>query len=117
MKYEYKLEQLFFEPLSGSQIKEATRILNELGREGWEFVQVNGQTAYFKRELSDKYGDAPDYQTVEEIHEEPTNIEELEKQSICRALEKAAGNRDGAARYLGISTRTLYRKMKEYNIV
>lgn len=116
MKYEYKLEQLFFEPLSGSQIKESTRILNGLGREGWELVQVNGQTAYLKRELSDKYGDAPDYQTVEEIHDEPVNIEELEKQSICRAMEKAAGNRKVAAELLGISERTIYRKMKEYNI-
>lgn len=117
MKYEYKLEQLFFEPLSGSQIKEATRILNGLGRDGWELVQVNGQTAYLKRELSDKQDFDDDYSTVEELHDESVSIEELEKESICRALEKAAGNRDKAASYLGISTRTLYRKMKEYNIV
>ena len=115
MKYEYKLEQLFFEPLSGSQIKEATRILNGLGRDGWELVQVNGQTAYLKRELSDKQN-FDDRWTVEEIHDEPVNIEELEKQSICRAMEKAAGNRKVAAELLGISERTIYRKMKEYNI-
>ncbi len=57
-----------------------------------------------------------EYQTVEEIHDEPTNIEQLEKDSIRRALEKNAGNRKAAAAALGISERTLYRKIKEYNI-
>ena len=57
-----------------------------------------------------------EYQTVEEIHDEPTNIEPLEKDSIRRALEKNAGNRKAAAAVLGISERTLYRKIKEYNI-
>ena len=57
-----------------------------------------------------------EYQTVEEIHDEPTNIEQLEKDSIRRALEKNAGNRKAAAAVLGISERTLYRKIKEYNI-
>ena len=57
-----------------------------------------------------------EYQTVEEIHDEPTNIEQLEKDSIRRALEKNAGNRKVAAAALGISERTLYRKIKEYNI-
>ena len=57
-----------------------------------------------------------EYQTVEEIHDEPTNIEQLEKESIKRALEKNAGNRKAAAAALGISERTLYRKIKEYNI-
>ena len=58
-----------------------------------------------------------DYQTVEEIHEETTNIEELEKESIRRALERCAGNRKAAAEALGISERTLYRKIKEYDIL
>ena len=57
-----------------------------------------------------------DYQTVEEIHEEPTNIEQLEKESIRRALERSAGNRKAAAEALGFSERTLYRKIKEYGL-
>ena len=57
-----------------------------------------------------------DYQTVEEIHEEPTNIEQLEKESIRRALERSAGNRKVAAEALGFSERTLYRKIKEYGL-
>ena len=39
-----------------------------------------------------------------------------EKHLIHEALEKAAGNRTRAADILGISRRTLYKKMKEYNL-
>lgn len=39
-----------------------------------------------------------------------------EKHLIREALEKAAGNRTRAADILGISRRTLYKKMKEYNL-
>jgi DNA-binding NtrC family response regulator len=41
-------------------------------------------------------------------------IEELERLAIFRALEKCAGNRTHAAVRLGISVRTLQRKLKEY---
>lgn len=41
-------------------------------------------------------------------------IAELERMAIFRALEKCAGNRTHAAVRLGISVRTLQRKMKEY---
>ena len=57
-----------------------------------------------------------DYQMAEEIKEETTNLEELEKESIRRALERAGGNRKIAAQALGFSERTLYRKIKEYDI-
>ena len=57
-----------------------------------------------------------DYQMAEEIKEETTNLEELEKESIRRALEKSDGNRKLAAEALGFSERTLYRKIKEYGL-
>jgi DNA-binding NtrC family response regulator len=44
------------------------------------------------------------------------NLEQLEKQSIVRALSQHGGNRTLAARTLGISRRTLHRKIKEYAI-
>ena len=43
-------------------------------------------------------------------------IEEKEKELIIKALEKNHGKRKMAANDLGISERTLYRKLKEYNI-
>ena len=41
---------------------------------------------------------------------------EQEKERIRRALEQANGNRNIAARLLGIGRSTLYRKMLEYGI-
>ena len=57
-----------------------------------------------------------EYQAVEVLHDEPTNIAELEKESIKRALQHAGGNRKVAAQALGFSERTLYRKIKEYDL-
>jgi DNA-binding NtrC family response regulator len=44
------------------------------------------------------------------------SIEENEKQLIIRALKQANGNRTLAAKILGISRRTLYRKLAEYGL-
>ncbi|HZH29499.1 MAG TPA: sigma-54 dependent transcriptional regulator [Pyrinomonadaceae bacterium] len=41
-------------------------------------------------------------------------LEELERQHILRVLEETDGNRERAAVILGISSRTLYRKLREY---
>jgi PAS domain S-box-containing protein len=44
------------------------------------------------------------------------NLESMEEQMIIRALERSGGHRNHAAEQLGISRRTLSRKLKEYNI-
>jgi transcriptional regulator with PAS, ATPase and Fis domain len=54
-------------------------------------------------------------QPHEEI-EESLSLVEKEKEFIKKALHKYKGKRKYAARELGISERTLYRKMNEYNI-
>lgn len=51
----------------------------------------------------------------EEI-EESLNIMDKEKELIIKALKKHKGKRKNAATDLGISERTLYRKLKEYDI-
>jgi len=43
-------------------------------------------------------------------------LNELEKQAIIETLAKTKGNREKAAKILGIGERTLYRKIKEYNL-
>jgi transcriptional regulator with PAS, ATPase and Fis domain len=48
--------------------------------------------------------------------EEPLSLEKKEKEMIDRALRKYKDNRKKAAQELGISERTLYRKIKYYNI-
>jgi len=48
--------------------------------------------------------------------EETLSLEKKEKEIILKALDKHHGRRKNAALELGISERTLYRKIKEYNI-
>ncbi len=55
-------------------------------------------------------------QDTEEIVEESLSLEDKEIELIEKALEKHNGKRKYAAEELGISERTLYRKIKEYNI-
>lgn len=47
---------------------------------------------------------------------EPRSLEEEERQAIEAALERNSGRRKVAAKELGISERTLYRKIKEYGL-
>ncbi|MHC4110135.1 MAG: sigma-54-dependent transcriptional regulator [Planctomycetota bacterium] len=44
------------------------------------------------------------------------SLNELEKQAIMDTLAKTKGNREKASKILGIGERTLYRKIKEYNL-
>jgi DNA-binding NtrC family response regulator len=44
----------------------------------------------------------------------PKTLEELERVHILRVLDETDGNRERAAAILGISSRTLYRKLREY---
>ncbi len=44
------------------------------------------------------------------------SLNELERQAIVDALAKTENNREKAAKLLGIGERTLYRKIKEYNL-
>ncbi|HRQ73119.1 MAG TPA: sigma-54 dependent transcriptional regulator [Phycisphaerales bacterium] len=45
-----------------------------------------------------------------------TSLEALEKRAIRETLRLTAGNREQAAKLLGIGERTLYRKLKEYGL-
>lgn len=51
-----------------------------------------------------------------QVVEESLNIMDAEKDLIIKALKKHKGKRRDASSDLGISERTLYRKLKEYNI-
>lgn len=44
----------------------------------------------------------------------PITLEELEREHILRVLKQSNSNRERAAAILGISSRTLYRKLREY---
>lgn len=44
------------------------------------------------------------------------SLDDMEKQAIIDALSKTGNNRHAAAKLLGIGERTLYRKIREYNL-
>ena len=50
------------------------------------------------------------------VREETLSLVQTEKELICKALERHKGKRKDAAKELGISERTLYRKINEYKI-
>ena len=56
-----------------------------------------------------------DIPNAEEI-EDSLSLMDMEKQMIKKALDKHQGRRKNAAEELGISERTLYRKIREYDI-
>ena len=53
--------------------------------------------------------------TAEDL-EERFSLTRSEREQIRRALEASRGNRDAAAKLLGVSRATVYRKLKEYKI-
>lgn len=57
----------------------------------------------------------PQFSKAEEV-DENLSLEEKTKELILKALKKHKGRRKDAADELGISERTLYRKIKEYDI-
>ncbi len=56
-----------------------------------------------------------EYSDAEEV-EESLSLDQKTKELIMKALKKHSGKRKHAAEELGISERTLYRKIKEYDI-
>lgn len=77
--------------------------------------EVHPLNVQIKPSVNDSF--AEDFEDHEEVEEESLSIEGQEKELIIKALEKHKGRRKNAASELGISERTLYRKIKEYNIV
>ena len=78
-----------------------------------DLIEINKKKVDFKsHELSDDK-----YHFAEEISEEETlSIHDKELELIIKALERNGGKRKAAAKELGISERTLYRKIKQHDI-
>lgn len=53
---------------------------------------------------------------VEDVSQEPISLQKKELELIEKALERHNGRRGAAARELGISERTLYRKIKQFGL-
>jgi transcriptional regulator with PAS, ATPase and Fis domain len=63
-----------------------------------------------------KRSESSHIEDTEEIFEESLSLQDKEFELIKKALDKYSGKRKLAARELGISERTLYRKIKQYDI-
>ena len=86
---------------------EGVKVINRLyGEERGQAVH-NGFTIH-----QPMHGNSPDVIEVEET----LSLQEKEIDMIKKALRKHKGKRKNAARELGISERTLYRKINEYAI-
>ena len=75
-------------------------------------VPINPEVSDIPKVKSD---DKYDYaETIEE--EEPLSLHEKELEMIKQALIRSKGKRKLAAKELGISERTLYRKIKQFDL-
>lgn len=122
-----------------SDLNDLKKLVAELIKQGSDFQLNSDQAAMINRMYNDvipvkeqthllpkpatEAVDYPSNPTVEteefEEHEEveeSLSLENREKELIHKALEKHRGKRKYAAEELGISERTLYRKIKEYNL-
>ena len=77
-----------------------------------ELIEIDKKNKKF--EESNLFEDK--YHFAEEINEEETlSIHDKELELIIKALERNKGKRKAAAEELGISERTLYRKIKQHD--
>jgi transcriptional regulator with PAS, ATPase and Fis domain len=79
-------------------------------------VDSNIQTQSSVKHIDFKKQHDQTIEDTEEIVEESLSIQDKEVELIKKALEKHNGKRKLAAEDLGISERTLYRKIKEYEL-
>ncbi|MDK2977422.1 MAG: hypothetical protein PWP52_136 [Bacteroidales bacterium] len=80
--------------------QETSSVINTIDRQNKDFSKNN----------------VPNIEDTEEFVEESLSLEDKEIELIRKALDKHNGKRKYAAQELGISERTLYRKIKEYDI-
>jgi len=116
-----ELKRMFLEVLQNPNlVAQNPSILNELkelkGQDNLQPVLMQPSVQQMQPVPMQNYGgmnnDIHDHVEVEES----LNIMDKEKELIIKALKKHKGKRKDAALDLGISERTLYRKLKEYDI-
>jgi transcriptional regulator with PAS, ATPase and Fis domain len=92
-----------------------SRAIKNLFREAKEEAVTHNDTEAPSVDFS-SHKSINNIQDTEEIVEESLSLADKEVEMIKKALEKYNGKRKMAAGELGISERTLYRKIKEYGI-
>ncbi|MBR4738751.1 MAG: sigma-54-dependent Fis family transcriptional regulator [Bacteroidales bacterium] len=114
--------ELLLKALSmGQMINEMRKEINELRNVVTQMaqgvpMQVESHQPSFLPSTQVRDTDEEEFITPEIVDDEVVSLEDREKHAIVKALERAGGNRKQAAAELHISERTLYRKLKGYNI-
>jgi transcriptional regulator with PAS, ATPase and Fis domain len=111
-----ELKKMFFDILQNpSQAASANSFANDNNFR--EFQTVNANTNYNTNNTQPVIlqHDTNNIHLHEDV-EESLSIMDKEKELIIKALKKHRGKRKDASKNLGISERTLYRKLKEYDI-
>lgn len=92
--------------------------LRELSTQYFRDIHHDQEDNYrsVQQEFSSVSNNQNDIQDTEAFVEESLSLADKEIEMIVKSLEKHNGKRKMAAQELGISERTLYRKIKEYNI-
>jgi DNA-binding NtrC family response regulator len=111
-----ELKKMFFEVLQNPNAVQNQSLINELkelkSHDVMQPVFVQQPTVQQQSQPVLMNSDIHEHVEVEES----LNIMDKERELIIKALKKHRGKRKDAALDLGISERTLYRKLKEYNI-
>ncbi|MBP5527197.1 MAG: sigma-54-dependent Fis family transcriptional regulator [Bacteroidales bacterium] len=115
--------ELLLKALSmGQMINEMRKEINDLRNavtqmaQGMPMQVEQHQPSYLPTTTPMATAEEEDFITPEIVDDEAVSLEDREKHAIVKALERAGGNRKQAAAELHISERTLYRKLKGYNI-
>jgi transcriptional regulator with PAS, ATPase and Fis domain len=93
--------------------KDNEKLVNEIYS---EYDELNHSQTILLPTSTDASTEARTIMALEIKPQESLSLQDKEIEMIKNALEKHRGKRKGAAAELGISERTLYRKIKQYNL-
>jgi transcriptional regulator with PAS, ATPase and Fis domain len=100
-------------------LKQKSSLMNKLINLNDDTVHKTDHSEKEEFEIDDyeeQFEEYPVEAEISLINDDSLSIEKKERSLIIKALHKHNGKRKFAAQDLGISERTLYRKIKEYNI-
>ena len=66
--------------------------------------------------ITKPYPHAEEADTPTRLREQPQSLEEAEKEAVLTALKAAGGNKSETARVLGITRKTLHKKLQKYGV-
>lgn len=98
------------------QIQSLQEKVHELSGEKPITVSTHDNVEITQPTVTSVSGHRNDITDVEEYVDERVSLPDIEKESIIKALRKHSNNRRKAAEELGISPRTIYRKITQYDI-